>query len=108
MGFGDSAELALQAHSLGVTHPPGYPVHTLLGKLVGLIVSDPAIATNALSAICTGLAVGILSAIVLSLTGHVFAAVVAPLTFAFTPTVWNAAVTTEVYNVNICVLSQFI
>ena len=28
---GDSGELLLAAHELGVAHPPGYPVVTLLG-----------------------------------------------------------------------------
>jgi len=29
---GDCAEFSLSAYQLGVTHPPGYPLHTVLGK----------------------------------------------------------------------------
>ena len=100
--WGDSAELCLQAHQLGVTHPPGYPVHTFLGKFFGLFISDPAIATNALSAVSTAAAVGLLSALALHLTGSAWAAVCGGLIFAFVPKVWQLAVTTEVYNVSVC------
>ncbi|MHC4696835.1 MAG: protein O-mannosyl-transferase family, partial [Planctomycetota bacterium] len=105
VGLGDEAELALQAYQLGVTHPPGYPVHTFLGKLLNLAVTEPALATNLLSALCTSIAVGFLSAIVLDLTRHRMAGMLAPLVFALLPTVWRAAVTTEVYNVNICIIA---
>ncbi|MCH9003504.1 MAG: DUF2723 domain-containing protein, partial [Planctomycetes bacterium] len=65
VGPGDAAELALQAHRLGVTHPPGSPVHTILGHLFQFVVSDPARATNYLSALATAMAVGLLSGMVL-------------------------------------------
>jgi hypothetical protein len=104
VGPGDSAELALQAYQLGVTHPPGYPVHSLLGKLFTFVCAEPALATNLLSAVCAAVAVGLLSAIVLDLTGGWCAATFAPLLFAFTPRVWEAAITTEVYTINVCVL----
>ena len=32
--FGDSGELIAAADSLGVAHPPGYPLYTLLGRLM--------------------------------------------------------------------------
>ena len=68
VGAGDAAELALQAHRLGVTHPPGYPVHSILGYLFQFVVSDPARATNFLSAFTTAIAVGLLSGMVLKFT----------------------------------------
>ncbi len=105
IGLGDAAELSLQAQALGVTHPPGYPVHTFLGKLFTLAISDGAVATALLSAVCTSMAAGFLCAIVLGLTSHWLAGAIAPLVFALTPAVWGAAVTTEVYNVNICILA---
>ena len=36
VGWGDSAELSLVAYQLGLTHPPGYPLHSILGKLVSV------------------------------------------------------------------------
>ncbi len=104
VGPGDAAELALQAYQLGVTHPPGYPVHTFLGKLVSLFVGDAARATTLLSAVCSAIAVGLLCSINLTLTGRFGASVFASLLFAFAPTVWKSAVTTEVYNVNVCIV----
>ena len=103
--FGDSAELSMQAYQLGVTHPPGYPVHTILGKILGLVLSDSAIATNFLSALCTSLTVGLMSIMILGLTNNLYGALLVPLIFAFSPRVWSMAVTTEVYNVNILFLA---
>jgi len=102
VNWGDSAELSLQAYQLGVTHPPGYPVHTLLGKLFTLFFQEPALATNVLSAVCTSVAVGLLGWIALRTTGNPFAALAAALTFALSPFIWEKAVVTEIYNVNIC------
>ena len=34
---GDSGELIVAAHKLGVAHPPGYPLYTLAGKLATLV-----------------------------------------------------------------------
>ena len=105
VGAGDAAELSLQAYQLGVTHPPGYPVHTFMARLVMLIVSDPARATNLLSAGCTAVAVGLLCGMALTLTRDWRASVLAALVFGLMPTVWQAAVNTEVYNVNICLVA---
>ena len=102
VGPGDAAELALQANRLGVTHPPGYPLHTILGYLFQFVVSDPARATNYLSAFSTAIAVGLLSGMILMFTAQRWIALIAPLGFAFLPTVWESAVSTEIYNVNIC------
>ena len=35
--FGDSGELAAAAYNLGIGHPPGYPLFTLMEKLFSLI-----------------------------------------------------------------------
>src|SRR5688572_33448599 len=50
---GDSGELTLVAATLGVAHPPGYPLFTLLGKLFSLIpLGTVAWRINLLSAVC--------------------------------------------------------
>ena len=103
--WGDSAELTLQAYQLGVTHPPGYPVHTFLGKLFILLFADAMVATNLLSAVCTCLAAGLLTVMAHRLTGDWWASVLAGLIFAFVPQVWDMAVVTEVYGVNICFIA---
>jgi len=101
VGWGDAGELSLQAYLLGVTHPTGYPLHTLLGKLFTLFVSEPGVATNLLSAVCTSLAAGVLCLLILELTDRWWLGVIVPLLLAFAPIVWSLAITTEVYNVNL-------
>jgi hypothetical protein len=36
--FGDSGEFVTAAYNLGIVHPPGYPLYTLIGKLFTLVV----------------------------------------------------------------------
>jgi len=100
-GWGDSSELSLVAYQLGLSHPPGYPLHSILGKLFSLIINDPATATNLLSAVFTCLTVGILSLIVFELTSMILPALVTSLIFATLPNIWDMAVVAEVYNVNV-------
>lgn len=102
---GDCAELSLQAYQLGVTHPPGYPLHTVLGKALALLSAEPAVATNLLSAACTSLTVGLMGLLILHSTSDLLASVLVPLLFALSPRIWSMAVTTEVYNVNLLFLS---
>lgn len=52
----DTGELALVARELGLGHPPGQPLYTLLGALAARIPGlDPLVGLNALSAITAGL-----------------------------------------------------
>jgi len=101
VGWGDSAELALVARKLSVTHTPGYPVHTILGHLLGSFIQEPAIATNLLSVITSSFAVAVMSLIIMELTGNVAAAYLIPLFWGFMRQIWDMAIITEVYNVNI-------
>lgn len=55
--FVDSGELAAVAATLGIAHPPGYPLYTLLGHLAALFPAGPVIARIALvSALAAALA----------------------------------------------------
>lgn len=101
VGWGDSAELSLAAYELGITHSPGYPLHSILGKLISLFFTDPAIGVNLLSAIFTGLAAGVLSLLIFELTAMPLIAALAAVVFSVLPNIWEMAVVTEVYNVNI-------
>ena len=101
----DAAELTLQSYLLGVTHPPGYPVFTLIGKLFTLFIPDPAIATNVMSAVFTGLCVYMLCITALALGCRRSHSVLSSFVFAFIPVIWSIAVTTEVYNVNMFFLA---
>ncbi|MBI5883921.1 MAG: DUF2723 domain-containing protein [Elusimicrobia bacterium] len=60
--FGDSGELAAAAANLSVAHAPGYPLHALLGHLLGSAVpwGGWAYRTNLLTAILTAAALAVL------------------------------------------------
>jgi hypothetical protein len=40
VGFHDSGELITVAYTLGIAHPPGYPLYTLLGKVFCTIIPN--------------------------------------------------------------------
>lgn len=51
VSFEDTGELLLATRGLGVTHPPGYPWYTLLGRLFMVLpAGDPAFRLNLMSA----------------------------------------------------------
>ena len=101
VGWGDSAELSLVSYQLGLTHPPGYPLYSILGKAASTFFTDPAIGTNLLSAVCTSLAAGVLSLLIYEFTAAPMIAELTPILFAVLPNIWDMAVVSEVYNVNI-------
>jgi hypothetical protein len=57
---GDSAELIAVANQFGQAHPPGYPLHTLLGKIfISLFpVGGIAYRLNVLTALCSSFGIG--------------------------------------------------
>lgn len=55
----DSAEYVTAAVTLGIPHPPGYPLYTILGHLFTLLPIDAAVAVNAMSATFAALAVAL-------------------------------------------------
>lgn len=58
VGLFDAGELAVAAFELGLGHPPGQPLHALLGHLFCLLPGiDPAVGLTALSAIAGALCV---------------------------------------------------
>jgi len=72
VGLEDSGELITGAYKLGVPHPPGYPMWSILSKILTFIpIGDVAYRVNMLSALCGALAAGML-ALVLSKTGDLF------------------------------------
>jgi hypothetical protein len=64
--FDDSLEFQLVAYQLGIAHPTGYPLYTLLGKLFTLIpVGDIAYRVNLMSAVFGALTVALLYLLIL-------------------------------------------
>jgi hypothetical protein len=98
---GDSGELVTVAYVGGVAHPPGYPLHAMLGRLLTFLpLGSVAWRVNLLSALCdAGAAVLLFRALVL-VTGDRAAGLLAAGAFAFAPLVWPYAITAEVFALN--------
>jgi len=97
--FDDSLEFHVVLPTLGIAHPSGYPLYTLLGKLFTLLLPfrDPAGRINLLSAFCAGVAVGVLYLLTRRLVGNRTAAAVTTAIFALSPGWWSQATVAEVY-----------
>ncbi|MFH1278900.1 MAG: DUF2723 domain-containing protein [Candidatus Eisenbacteria bacterium] len=95
---GDGGELVTAASLLGVAHPPGYPLYTLLGKIaLSIPAGSPAARMNVLSALFAAAAAALLYRAVARVTGSDFAALFGGALFAFAPTFHAQATAAEVY-----------
>jgi hypothetical protein len=110
--FIDSGELAVVCNTLGIAHPTGYPLYTLLGKTFTLIPLKTIIfRLNFLSSILICFTNLFVFLILLDLSRFVsilktkelkiWGAFLGALVFAFNPTLWSQATTNEVYALNI-------
>lgn len=106
--WGDSGELAAVCRTLGIAHPTGYPLYTLLGWLwIHLLPwGEPAWRMNLFSALCAAAAGGILTTVFHRWTAEfsnndAFAALagaaLAALAVGLAPLYWSQAVICEVY-----------
>lgn len=97
--FDDSLEIQYVVPRLGILHPTGYPLYTILGKLFTLIVpiGDAAFRLNLFSAFCAALTVAFVYVIAQRLVTTRAAAFIAALVFAVGKTFWAQAVVAEVY-----------
>jgi hypothetical protein len=99
---GDSGELIAVAATLGVAHPPGYPLYALAGHAWAWLVPAGSVAwrLNLLSGVVAAAAAGVLALAVRWLTASPFAALAAAWSFAFALPVWRMAVVAEVFAPN--------
>lgn len=126
VGLEDAGELATAAHVLGVPHPPGYPLWTMIGwcfcRLFGWVTwqgyANPAWAVSLFSALSGAVASGLMALLAVrsgrdllvnpsagSLqeetdvrAGYVWwGGVTGSLCFAFSPVMWSQSVIVEVY-----------
>ena len=97
--FDDSLEFQVVLPTLGIAHPSGYPLYTLLGKLFTLLLpyGDLAGRANLLSALCAGAALGVLYLLAQKVAGNRAAAATATTLFALSPAWWSQATIAEVY-----------
>lgn len=98
IAVGDAGELALAAHSVGIPHPPGYPLYTLLGRLASLLpFQPPAVRLNGLSVACALAALALHLAIGARLGLSLPPRLAATALLAGSATLWSQAAIAEVY-----------
>ncbi len=99
VGAGDSGELILAAHSLGIPHPPGYPLWLLLARCADLLPwGTVALRVNALSALLSAAAVGLFYLLAARTGLNRAGRIAATLVFGGSTLVWDSAVQAEVYS----------
>jgi hypothetical protein len=107
----DGGDLIAAAYTLGIAHPPGYPMYVVLGKLFTLLpIGDVAYRVNLMSAFFAAATIPLVYLITLGLCRSLsrgegtrarrVAASTAALCFAFSPTFWSQATIAEVYTLN--------
>ena len=113
---GDSGDLITAAATLGLAHPPGYPLFVILGHLFTLLpIGSPAYRVNLMSAVCDAIAVGIVAVFIDCVarditpadrnTPHraalaLMAGVVGALALAFATQFWSYSLVAEVFALN--------
>ncbi|XP_072882733.1 protein O-mannosyl-transferase TMEM260 isoform X1 [Hemitrygon akajei] len=99
---GDSGELLTAACELGVAHPPGYPLFTLLARLAMTILpmGSPAFRVNVLNAMLGAATAPLLFEAVSRLTGSNAGGILSAGLFAFSRLGWQWSVTAEVFSLN--------
>jgi hypothetical protein len=114
--FDDSLEFQLVTYQLGIAHPTGYPLYTILGKLFTLLpAGNVAYRVNLMSAVFGAAAVALLYLLILQLSvpkhgvrlatctstwqAHLGGVIGASL-LATSPVFWQQATVAEVYTLN--------
>ena len=98
---GDSGEFIASAFTLGVAHPPGYPLFTMLGKFFTLLPwGSIAWRVNLLSALFGAGAAFFLHMSVWRWSRNIWAGITAAGLFAFSSLTWRWSVAAEVFALN--------
>jgi len=111
LGHGhDTGELTTVALTLGVAHPPGYPLYVQLAHWWASLFAwgEPAWRLNLFSGLCLALACGLLAAAVARSTGSQLAGWVAGTLFGFSQSVWRQAVAAEVFALHLLLLAVLV
>jgi hypothetical protein len=95
----DSGDFIMGVLTLGIVHPPGYPLYTVLGHLFSLLpFGDPAYKVNLFSALWGSLCLGVLFLILRIISIERLHAVFATLFLGFTTLYWSKTAIAEVYS----------
>lgn len=98
----DSGELITAAVHLGVPHPPGFPLWTIIGKLFSFLpFQSPARALNYMSAFFAGLTVILVCLIARQLQQRLPISLFAAVIYAFSRHFWSQSIIAEVYTLHV-------
>nr|DBA14368.1 TPA: hypothetical protein GDO54_005350 [Pyxicephalus adspersus] len=99
---GDSGELITAAYELGVAHPPGYPLFTLLAKAATVLVPIGSIAyrVNLLCGVFGAAAASLLFSATFRLSGSYAAGILAAGLYSFSRLTWQWSIAAEVFSLN--------
>jgi hypothetical protein len=98
----DSGIFIMSTDVAGISHPPGYPIHSVLGKLFTLLPIGPvAFRVHMLSALFGALSCGVLFFIADVLMASRFLALTAAFAFGVSREFWAQAIIAEVYSLNV-------
>ena len=94
----DNGEFQIVAANLGVAHPPGFPLYTLLGHLMTRLplAASPAYKVNLLSAVTSSLALALVYLSVYRLGKNQLAAATAAIALGTSTTFWAQATTANI------------
>ena len=98
----DSGEFQLVSYVLGIAHPPGYPLYTMLAKLATLVpFGDVAYRVNLFAAFTSSLALVALSWAARRATGSTLCGWVAAAVLGVTPTFWAQSTTANIRSLTV-------
>nr|KAF6394040.1 transmembrane protein 260 [Pipistrellus kuhlii] len=99
---GDAGELITAAHELGVAHPPGYPLFTLVAKLAIILFPFGSVAyrVNFLCGLFGAAAASLLFFTVFRLSGSHAGGILAAGVFSFSRLTWQWSISAEVFSLN--------
>lgn len=102
----DDGIFVLAFYFNGVSHPPGYPLHTLLGYFfTHLPFGNPAANAHALSALFSGLSGSLIFFITKTIgtnySNRNFVATIAVFAYTLSSGVWSQSIIAEVYTLNV-------
>jgi len=100
--YRDSGDLAVGAATLGITHPPGYPLYVITGKVFSVLVpfGTQAYRMNVMSAFFGALALLILLFLFEELFGSSLFISLSVLFFGFSLSLWRLSQVSEMYSFN--------
>jgi hypothetical protein len=109
---GDGGELATASMTLGIPHPPGYPLYVMLGRLFAFLpIGNIATRYSLFSAVAGSIAIGFvvhsLSMRKRDMANGIHAPISVGLALALAPLIWSQAIIVEVYALFLALLAFF-